>query len=54
MKARNELRKFAVGDVIRFKLIDPDAAKQVSSSLEKDGHQILGIQDVFIEVSKSA
>jgi TusA-related sulfurtransferase len=39
------LRKFNSGDVIDFLFITDDAAKQVSSSLESDGHQVLAIEE---------
>ncbi len=42
VKARNELRKLAAGQQVRLILEDQEASRQVSLSLKKEGHTILG------------
>jgi TusA-related sulfurtransferase len=39
------LHQYQQGDVIDFIFASGDSVRQASSSLEKDGHQILGIGD---------
>ncbi|MDX1252737.1 MAG: sulfurtransferase TusA family protein [Gammaproteobacteria bacterium] len=58
LKARNELNRVQVGDVIDFLLTSGEAVQQVSSSLEGDGHRVLYKEDLGvttrITVKKSA
>ncbi len=42
VKARNELRKLPAGQRVKLILEDQEAARQVSLSLKKEGHAILG------------
>ena len=53
IKARNALRQYQQGDVITFIFASDDNARQASSSLESDGHQILGIKESGITTSVS-
>ncbi len=45
IKARSELRRFNEGEIITFLFMAGDPAKQVSTSLESDGHYILARED---------
>jgi sulfite reductase beta subunit-like hemoprotein/TusA-related sulfurtransferase len=45
IKARSALRQYQAGDVIRFLFASGDSARQASSSLESDGHQLLKIEE---------
>ena len=46
VKARNELRKLASEQLVRLILEDEEALRQVSSSLKKEGHDILDNEPV--------
>jgi len=53
IKARNALRQYQANDVIKFIFASGDPARQASSSLESDGHQVLEIEESGITTSIS-
>ncbi len=58
IKARNALQRFGPGEVVEFVFAPGEASRQVRSSLESDGHQILQLreeaQGTRIRVRKAA
>ena len=44
IKARTTLLRFETGDIVDFLFIAGEAAEQASSSLGKDGHEILAVE----------
>jgi hypothetical protein len=46
------LRGRAVGEVVDFVFQSEDAAKQASSSLEKDGHELLALDGAMASIRR--